>query len=302
MRPSPAACLTLVVAAMSACSPPVTVESISVGPGRSCGLADDGLICWGGSDAWNSDETAPPQVDLASVSLGTVHACGLDEGGHAHCWGPAAEQVITVPDDLVEVAFARLAAGHDFNCGIRRDDGSLACWGINPVNAGCGLDPEGECGGQLDPPVGDFVDLSFGDSFYGFCALDTDGRAACWGGAIDDTPPLRFLAIGAGASHACGVVDDESVVCWGAARGDPWIEPPDGRFADVTAGFNHSCGLTTEGRAICWGAGPAVDAPVPDDTFVAIDAGAHQTCGLTAAGFVSCWGLDSETGAPSAGP
>ena len=267
------------------CPTSVVLDSVSVGPGRACGVGDDGLVCWGGFASWDDDDArAPDDVDFASVSLGTSHACGLDGDGRVHCFGPAAVDVIDVPNAVADVEFASVAAGHDFSCGVRVDDGSLVCWGINPA------------GSALDPPAGAFVDVSFGDSFYGLCARAADGVATCWGGAIDDTPPTRFRAIGAGASHACGVVDDDdSVVCWGARPDDPWVVPPAGRFAAVTAGFNHSCGLDDGGAVVCWGGGPAVD-DVPSGAFVAVDAGSHQTCALDAAGAARCWGLDSETG------
>lgn len=292
------ACLCLGIG----CRPPIGLKSVSVGPGRACGVADD-LVCWGGFDSWNDPAAAAPEdVDFRSISLGTLHACGLDGDGHVHCFGPASADVVDVPPELVAAELVAVAAGHDYTCGVRADDGSLACWGVNPVDPTCGLNPEEPCGGQLDPPTGAFVDVSLGDSFYGLCARAADGRATCWGGAINDTPATRFRAVGAGASHACGIVeDDSSIDCWGAGPEDPWAAPPAGRFTAVTAGFNHSCGIDDAGHAVCWGAGPAI-ADVADVVFVTIDAGSHQTCGITAEGTVHCWGLDSETRSSATDP
>src|SRR5689334_2050268 len=61
-----------------------------------------------------------------------------------------------------------------------------------------------------------FASISSGWNFS--CALDSAGRARCWGdnqhGAA--SPPAEtFRVLHGGATHACGVTMDARVVCWG---------------------------------------------------------------------------------------
>lgn len=257
--------------------------AVAVGPGRICGLLEDGgLRCMGGEAAWTEDANAPPDdVAFASISLGTFHGCGLDESGVAHCWGPAGASVVDVPDELKETSFTHLAAGNSFTCGVRTAGGTLACWGFDPD-------------GIRAPPGGTFGAVSLGDVTDNLCALDEDGVPQCWAGGARDAPERPLQQLGTGASHACGVDDDGGAVCWGDEQ--PWTDPPDVRASQVVGGINHSCLLTEDGEVVCFGAGPAIDRAAPTVRCASLDAGGHQTCGRTEEGAVFCWGLDSETG------
>ena len=283
------------VAPLGGCPSGGPFAAVAVGPGRVCGLLDDGsLRCAGGEDTWEEEQHAPPpSVAFVDISLGTAHGCGRDDAGVVHCFGPASAEVIELPEELRTVSFSRVSAGNGFSCGLRGDNGTLACWGFNPRVGPCPA--EEPCPGLLDPPAGAFVAVALGDIGNTLCALDEEGRATCWGEGATDPPAERLRRIGAGASHACGVEGEGDVVCWGA-DGEAWTEPPDVSATAVVGGINHSCLLDEEGGVSCFGAGPAIDAAVPKATFIAIDAAGHQTCGLTAERAVSCWGLDSDTG------
>ena len=122
------------------------------------------------------------------------------------------------------------------------------------------------------------------------CALNTEGRAYCWGSDADhqlghpatahcDTTAvgacsvaaepvatgLTFRSISAGARHSCAVGSDFTAYCWGsnatgalgmAADSAVTPEPVAGgiRFASISAGYSHTCGVGTDGTAYCWGA------------------------------------------------
>jgi hypothetical protein len=85
--------------------------------------------------------------------------------------------------------------------------------------------------------------------------------------------PTRVLAITAGASHSCAVLDDHSVKCWGwSGNGSPRfqdryeqpgamgaalprIDLGPGRTAlAITAGVQHTCVLLDDHTVKCWGA------------------------------------------------
>jgi alpha-tubulin suppressor-like RCC1 family protein len=113
------------------------------------------------------------------------------------------------------------------------------------------------------------------------CALDTDGRATCWGnnesGQLGDggfqsrtvaapvAGTFSFAFLAAGNSHTCAVTRDGEGYCWGAnangqlgdgttsARSAPVRVRGSANFRVIRTGGRHSCGLTVDGRVQCWG-------------------------------------------------
>lgn len=115
----------------------------------------------------------------------------------------------------------------------------------------------------------------------GFCALDHQGRAHCWGNnnrgqlglghknsAAGIQRPLaaeRFIDIAYGSQHACGVTTEQTVLCWGANTSGQLgsggtldsLTPVEvlgvtGAVA-VALGEAHSCALLADGPIQCWG-------------------------------------------------
>lgn len=118
--------------------------------------------------------------------------------------------------------------------------------------------------------------MAVSPALYHTCALDTNGKAFCWGRMGDQA----------------GVITPEAV---GTQL----------RFKMITTGIEHACALTNDGEAYCWGAntygqlgnlaigGALRIAPsrvATNHRFKSIDAGALFTCGLTETGFAYCWG------------
>jgi alpha-tubulin suppressor-like RCC1 family protein len=113
------------------------------------------------------------------------------------------------------------------------------------------------------------------------CALDVDGRAACWGAndrgqsAVStgdwlavptwvDTD-LRFSSIDAGGRHTCAIDTEDALWCWGANdlgqlgdltfadHGAPGRVELGGPVREVSAGAFHSCAVRADRVAMCWG-------------------------------------------------
>ena len=84
------------------------------------------------------------------------------------------------------------------------------------------------------------------------------------------------------------------------------------RVVAVSAGHYHACGLMAEGSVRCWGLnldGQLNGTPSVATTgsvsgpFVSVSTGSYQTCGLKADGSVSCWGDNANgqlNGTPNA--
>jgi alpha-tubulin suppressor-like RCC1 family protein len=164
------------------------------------------------------------------------------------------------------------------------------------------------------------------------CALDSDGRAYCWGlnvrGALGDgtttdsdvpvavDTPVTFTQIAAGEDSSCALDPSGTVWCWGGNRfgqlgngtftGSDVPVKADGPALAALAGsvsFAYFCGLDTAGHAWCWGAPQAEPehsaTPEPVDTSGVL-AGKTLTqitagsaaCARDTAGAAYCWGFN----------
>jgi alpha-tubulin suppressor-like RCC1 family protein len=173
------------------------------------------------------------------------------------------------------------------------------------------------------------------------CAIGEDARVRCWGqymgfvySSLHDAGASPTIvpgldgatALAVSSDHACAVLADESVWCWGfntwGQLGLP-RESPDlsDAFHEVPVrieglpparslamGWLHSCALLTDGGVACWGndglsempvdvaSSGALDysdvpivAPGVEDT-VQLDAHGTSTCARRRDGTVRCWG------------
>jgi alpha-tubulin suppressor-like RCC1 family protein len=141
-----------------------------------------------------------------------------------------------------------------------------------------------------------------------------DGRAPP---AEAGPPPTRPLRVAASGDHACALLSDGAIMCWGSNNhgqlgdGTTIGGPTPVRVRDLPApatalslGGDHSCALLATGALVCWGAssngevgnGSTGDQPKPvvvnglasNVTAVACD-NVH-TCAIRTDGAVRCWG------------
>jgi len=233
----------------------------------------DGSL-WSGHEKCDDGNNAPHDgcspvcgADVASVSAGLYNTCALGVNGIVQCWG--------------------------YNASGQLGDGDTSTRGYSSQDMGVNL-PIAQLGTGMTATA-----LASGDT--ASCAILTDGSIKCWGqnsygglGVGDSAPrgngqnqmgdhlpavPLgsgrTALAVAVGSYHACAVLDDHSVKCWGynasgqlgigdtQARGDvpnelgdalPAVNLGTGRTAvAVAAGNLHSCALLDDGSVKCWG-------------------------------------------------
>ena len=139
--------------------------------------------------------------------------------------------------------FTAVSNGPSHACGIRRVDGTIACWGSNAF-------------GQGAPPSGSgFTAISSGDAHT--CALDGGGAISCWGnGAFGlTTPPSGggFTAISSGANHTCALHSNGAISCWGNSAYGQATAPSGNRFTSVSSSDTNTCALRNDGAVVCWG-------------------------------------------------
>jgi alpha-tubulin suppressor-like RCC1 family protein len=131
--------------------------------------------------------------------------------------------------------------------------------------------------------------------------------------------------IAVGAAHACAVLDNASVHCWGAndtgqlgvsgiTESPTPVEVPLAKVADVTAGglpktptSGHTCALNESRQVYCWGANDAgqlgqgdtapSDAPLLVATLSnvgSVAAGGEFSCAVLLSGDPFCWGANED--------
>ncbi len=287
----------------------VTASAISIGYNHSCALLTSKRIkCWGinsmgqlgqgngrsiGSGTNTMGDNLPP-IDLGddgaqtpqpllaqAITTGVYHTCALVTDGRVRCWGGNFSGVLgyvsvgNIGDEtgemgnkLLDVQFGydtasppnplyalEVSAGALNSC-ARVSNGSLKCWGDNNL----GLNGQETTSTRLLPPGA--VNLG---SVQG---VNKTAKAIT----------LSFL-------HACVLLDDDSLKCWGDNRYSqlglglalqPGDEPDElglalspvdlgsgVRVRKVSSGLNHTCALLESRTVKCWGDNSAFQAGYP---------------------------------------
>lgn len=316
----------------SDCTPSTGVAKVAAGDQFACALFHDGrLRCWGNGsyaklgygtvDHVGDDETPATMGDVdvgapvLDVACGREHTCVILEGGAVRCWGfnnrwqlgiPSYSLNEVIGDDPDELP----AALPDVNLGgtavaltagswttyALMDDGTVRCFGLNAAQGRCGYGTDEDVIGDDEHPV-----------LAG--PVDLGGVAT---------------AIDSHADHACAVLDDGTMRCWGLNEegalglghtdpiGDdetPGSVPAlafDAPIAEVQTGLRHTCVRQEDGVVKCWGrntagqlglghTNPVLDAH--DDTLVSLGGpavdlavGGGHGCAILDDGAVRCWG------------
>ena len=137
-----------------------------------------------------------------------------------------------------------------------------------------------------------FNQISAGD--WHACGLRNNNEVVCWGhNASGETtvPAGTYRAVSAGASFTCAIRSNASLACWGANNFGRAI-PPSGSFTAVSAGGTHGCGIRTDRTLSCWGGERSELTAAPTTHhFTAISAGRNLSCAVDVEiqGFTVCW-------------
>lgn len=233
-------------------------RAVNAGMESSCAIAEDEIAwCWGGQASFGRSSRNPVPapfpllgVGFAAISIAGRTTCGLGTDSLVYC------------------------VGDDLQLGFRR--------GRHPRSPADHWRPARLGGGPIAGALR-FRDVNAGPM--AVCAVDTGGRAWCWG--RNDNGQF-----GNGSRAGAAVPVDSPVT----AR----ITVP---LVSVVVDARHGCGLTTEGAAWCWGTnefgqlgdGTTTERMVPgpvagDHRFRSIAVNAMVTCGVTTAGAGLCWG------------
>jgi hypothetical protein len=221
---------------------------------------------------------------------------GADAGATADR-EPATEAAVAVRSNT-------MAAGGLLTCRLR--EGAPECWGAAPAIR-----------------RGEDALRAVRAGLYDICGVTGGGSVECWSSQPDrgfgtGPRPLPGPAVDVtvGADHACAILSDGRVFCWGSnERGqlgggnllersmDPIAVGGLPAVSQISAGWHHTCALTPAGQAYCWGAnggGQLGDGSSEDRSrpvrvsararFGRLAAGSSHTCGLERDGTAWCWG------------
>ena len=286
-------------------------------------------------------------VPALSIAAGLFFTCVRVQDGSVDCWGYNEYGTLgsgleltsggVGPVSGVTGSLAVGANGYD-GCVVAGDK-TVQCWGDN-------------FGGQLGelnlatspvpvpvPGVSDVVQLSVGGADSD-CVLHSHGTVECWGsntdgqlgnGILGGTPyfmdppgPVDGLggavAISVGFDHACALMQDTTVQCWGnvlyanlavdASVASPLpVARPGTLQREGGGGWTGStCALSSDGTVSCWGenaygevgngvVGTAQPTPVTVpglNGVTSIAAGAGYVCAVLGNGTAACWGSNQQ--------
>jgi alpha-tubulin suppressor-like RCC1 family protein len=189
--------------------------------------------------------------------------------------------------------------------------------------------------GGITPVIALFRKTTVAAGAWFTCGLKTDGTVMCWGendhgelGYGSTYSPTNGVAhqvtlpasrsavdISANGYHACALLDDANVFCWGNADHGATgptpgaIVPLPAPSTSVAAGGFHSCAAQVNGQVRCWGYGS--DGQIngvpqtPDSATpllvsaatgaIAVTAGAYHSCALRGTTQdLLCWGHNKD--------
>ena len=260
--------------------------------------------------------TAPPaQITWATSDAGaaSVDASGLLTGeaiGRATVTATFSEASVTARIVVARPSGIRVSTGPITSCALS-PAGEAYCWGFNDQGQlGTRVSPD-RC--QAGPVTGSYPcalapqkvegGLAFRSITNGgehTCALDTEGRAYCWG-AND----RGQLGTGDAASHCVAAVFGDEGPC----SYSPLPVATEVRFLSIGAGYRTTCALATDARVLCWGNNeqgsigiPMVNDPTvgrPTEVagsfhFRSLSVSWLHACAITTAGATLCWGHNSS--------
>jgi alpha-tubulin suppressor-like RCC1 family protein len=282
------------------------VVDVTAGYEHVCASNDKGhVFCWGsnrsgqlGAGVADLEKDQPIEVPglggVVGLSAGTNHTCALLADGGVSCWGdnhhgqtgsdvihgPQAYELVQ-PERVAGIEHASsLAAGRDQTCA--RTPSGWSCWGRSYLASQRAAHGEQSNEPFAVPELAEADSVAFDNETA--CALFASGQLGCWGSGAFSLFPSRPLQAGqpvpvelqdarqiaVGDYHACAIVADRTVSCFGVnyggqlGRGDvdsafepraPAPVPGLARVVSLALDSTSSCAVTDADEVWCWGLG-----------------------------------------------
>jgi alpha-tubulin suppressor-like RCC1 family protein len=215
------------------------IVSVHAGGAQTCAIDQAGTAwCWGpfGCDglpnqrsACPTPETPTPVPDLSGVvdiDARGLAVCAILATGEGRCWGKGQLGQVATSSSAVPINIPSLsdAIALSDTCALRAT-GEILCWhGVDAAN----MRPAATTAETITGAV----DVAAGGSFA--CVLLGSGRVQCWGSYLAEDQVGRGFAAGLAAQNLADVCNVSNAVA-------------------IFAGETHACGLLADGRLLCWG-------------------------------------------------
>ena len=278
-----------------------------------------------GTPAKSADAAAEPEAPpfgATQVAAGNAAACALMNDGTARCWGrnnkgehgiePSdidAATPVAIPGvkDATDIWMGGdSGSSGDMAC-VRTKTGAISCWG-SAANKPKTDGKTWTSAAEEIPELQGAKDIALGGGTQ--YAVMPDGSVKAWGStafnSIGDgdtksydkgltTVPgvAKATAVAAGQNHACALLEDKTVTCWGYVTPKQAATAVKGLSGVVAigagSGNSDTCAIT-EGKTVqCWGESQTIreEAKLTD---VALVRARNHTCVMTSSGGVQCWG------------
>lgn len=279
-----------------------SVVQFAIGADHHCMIKKDNqLRCWGGNEhgqvgIGSLSDTVKPQIisgfdsEVSKVFARLYNTCVITKSGSLYCWGKndsaqlgqgdlkdeTSPKRINAPKNLVSVSI-----GLSHICALD-SNGAVWCWGLNDRGQlGDGSYDASTTPVKVSGLPSSVVALDSGLNHV--CALLSTNEMYCWGSnqfhqlgnnsTSNEPTPIKVESLGTnvraistGNDHACAILKDSSVMCWGVnwagqAGTDDLKDVPlpqvvqglPKTIVGMASGKEHSCAMTTSGEVYCWG-------------------------------------------------
>ena len=300
-------------------------QSLSSGYGNSNCIVSNvqSLYCWGsnaygnlGNGLHGSGVFSDQPIEITSFGTGLYpvevatsdsHSCAILNDGTVSCWGHNNQGQLGdgtqisryVPTPTLSlgggVKAVDIAVGGQHSCAVL-DDGNVKCWGSNAygqLGDGTTTDSYSPISSSGFTGTSQAIAITAGWTFT--CALIEDGSVKCWG-------RNNLGQLGIGTSGNTPVTTPTQITSFGTGL----------HAVDIDGGYAQSCAVINDGRVMCWGQGsngrlgtgnsaqqntPTFTASLGADRYAkqVIQGGGHG-CAIIDDGTVKCWGSGESTG------
>ncbi|MEI6447958.1 MAG: hypothetical protein WCO96_08795, partial [Actinomycetes bacterium] len=255
-------------------------HSFAVRVKNAGGTSDESTV------SWVADGTPPSRPTVSSSAVGTTRQTGATV-----TWSATTEAGDTVTCSVDGGSFGSCGTSPRTLSGLTDGDHSFA---VKATDA-FGNSSTGTASWKVDRTAATTVSGDTGDptttsadltgvskvsagGIFSCALMEVGGKVACWGGIGDLQNPVKTpveiagisgaTAISVGDAHACALIDNGKVKCWGmndsgqigtnAPAGSFYVETPveiagiSGATA-IAAGYKYSCATLGSSGIACWG-------------------------------------------------
>lgn len=233
-------------------APEGSFTAIAAGAMHSCAIRDDGnVLCWGANDA---GQLTAPAGRFRAIAAAGASTCAIASDETLTCWGEAPPPEPPVPGRARAIAMARgLACSLDavgevrcFGADATNVHDLLQIRGARAVY----VEPEAIDVVHANGSVSSYRRQHVGSGTVTGTSWATYPAIAVAPGLAARPGPDAQAVVG--EKGVCRISQEAELWCRGE-NGFGQSTPPAGRYRSVALGRHHACGLLQEGRVECWG-------------------------------------------------